>query len=220
MEKTKDLLLSITSCNEIQKGLKDVNHPCHKIINEQKEESRQIPEPWNGSLETAEVLFIGINPGLDLNEKDYPLISEDESKFYDYFSKRLEKDKFDLKKYRYWYFINKWMNYFNDTDNEYLLDKCCITEVVHCKSKNSKNINSDCTHLCMKWTMEIIKLFKGKYIVVIGDKAKEAFESNNNSKIFNGKVISYLPHPCGGYKKGMTKEFIKLQIEMAKELAK
>lgn len=68
----KELMLNIFYCDEIKKALSDNNHPCHKIVQYQSIENPdklfKHPEPWNGFVERAEILFIGSNPSIDFDE--------------------------------------------------------------------------------------------------------------------------------------------------------
>ena len=54
------------------------NSPCHSLYQSQhcaNVHSFQIPEPWNGDIEKAKILFVGINPGFTPNEL-YPQLSD------------------------------------------------------------------------------------------------------------------------------------------------
>lgn len=56
----------------------DPGSPCHAMFKSQHVQDAarmQIPEPWIGDIENARLLFIGINPHLDHNEK-YPRLSD------------------------------------------------------------------------------------------------------------------------------------------------
>ena len=56
----------------------DPGSPCHAMFKSQHVQDAarmQIPEPWIGDIENARLLFIGINPHLDHDEK-YPRLSD------------------------------------------------------------------------------------------------------------------------------------------------
>ena len=71
----KNLMMSISNCDEIERAKEDSNHPCHKIVHYQYIEKQgkafQHPEPWNGNIERAAILFVGSNPSIDFDE-EYP----------------------------------------------------------------------------------------------------------------------------------------------------
>ena len=53
------------------------NYPCHSLYQSQNcanVHDFQIPEPWNGDIWNAKILFVGINPGFTPNEL-YPQLS-------------------------------------------------------------------------------------------------------------------------------------------------
>ena len=58
-----NLILEIAKCCEVEKAKSNVCHSCHKIVSSQNS-SFQLPEAWNGHLDTAEILFISSNPSI------------------------------------------------------------------------------------------------------------------------------------------------------------
>ena len=197
-------MLNIATCEEIHKAKNDKNHPCYKIVHYQESlPSFQIPEPWNGNIETAKILFISSNPSIDISGKEYyPTMDWDkdkenyhlsagwtEKKVEDYFVNRLKSDDYKKRKnsekrtdggVQYWYrsrmIASELLNIKFD-DNK-LEDSYCYTEIVHCKSKSEVGVSEACKICFFKRTMEIIKLAKKvKYIVVVGGKAQSKFNS-------------------------------------------
>lgn len=80
-----------------------------------------VPEPWNGNLETAEILFVGPNPSIDLKE-NFPKFESEEwsdDEVVKFFGKRLESYK-----NRYWIGIRKYAAWILDvTDPSWASDK-------------------------------------------------------------------------------------------------
>lgn len=69
MKLTKEeLILSIARCEEIETATTNEQHPCYDMVNVQTTKEFHLPEPFNGNIETAEILFIGSNPNYDENE--------------------------------------------------------------------------------------------------------------------------------------------------------
>lgn len=78
-EEAKKVFWDIIKCPQISCGCSDDN-PCRAIIayQNQKEFAQnhwQVPEPWNGKIETARVLFLLSNPACSSKEvyPDYPM---------------------------------------------------------------------------------------------------------------------------------------------------
>jgi len=72
----KNLLWKIIDCGLTYCPLKD--HVCHPIYVSQGCGSRNafhVPEPWNGDIEHAPILFVSINPGFTPDEL-YPNLSD------------------------------------------------------------------------------------------------------------------------------------------------
>ena len=63
-----DLLLDIVNCGF---SCQDSGNPCHSIWESQgctMIEDFHLPEPWNGDIEKAQLMFFGINPRLNAGE--------------------------------------------------------------------------------------------------------------------------------------------------------
>ena len=83
----KDLCIKIARCTNI--GV----HPCHKIASFQSNcILKQMPEPWNGHLATAEIMFIGSNPSIDFDEY-FPNIGWTDDDIFDFFENRFINGK-------------------------------------------------------------------------------------------------------------------------------
>ena len=53
-----ELLLAITRCPELGKARADSRHPCRSVVCAQGSDDYHVPEPWQGHIETAPILFI------------------------------------------------------------------------------------------------------------------------------------------------------------------
>ena len=222
----EELIIQIAKCEEIENARQDENHPCHSMVaNAQTDKNGRIltkeefhlPEPFNGDIEKADILFVGLNPSFDENEC-YPK--------RDWLNKNIEQ--FFLKR-----FINKGTSYWKQIlaitrtirENKKLkynsnilklletMDmgkqinvSCtdlgiCLTEIIHCKSRASKGIHNGCVSKCVeKHLKHVLSLFKGKYVVIRGAKAKELYERLKDMWQLNKKVkIYYAPYCCPSY---------------------
>lgn len=137
----RELLLEIAGCeiakerlDNLMQGIAD-KHPCTSICKfqydkiqnaEGKKDPKQefskamfhVPEPWNGNLGKAEILFVSSNPSIDLDE-DFPKFaseewSEDKKDWVvGFFSNRLKSYK-----NRYWTGIRKYTAWILEENEE------------------------------------------------------------------------------------------------------
>jgi hypothetical protein len=67
----ENLLLEIINCPNFIKGQVE-GHPCCEILRCQDQYiDKQVPEPWNGNIETARILFLSSNSSIGRDE-NYP----------------------------------------------------------------------------------------------------------------------------------------------------
>jgi hypothetical protein len=66
------LLLEVARCPNVRRCYETtvIPHPCSKVVAAQRVafDDFQLPEPWNGAIETAPILFVSWNPSLNPNE--------------------------------------------------------------------------------------------------------------------------------------------------------
>ena len=173
MKLTKEeLILGIAHCEEIETATTNEQHPCYDMVNVQTTKEFHLPEPFNGNIETAEILFIGSNPNYDENE-NYPTKLWNDEDIISFFGNRfrlMPKNKYS----RYWKAVIEWAGLIlNEENKDSILNKIALTEIVHCKSHSDKEISRICkTHCVEKWLKKVLSVFNGKYIVIVGGKAK------------------------------------------------
>ena len=99
---------------------------------------------------------------------------------------------------RFWTCIAKYVSWIIGKDAEGLdsseiLDRFVVsTEIVHCKSKGREGVN-DCVGEEVVFLDEIINLFSGKYVIILGDTAKR-FYDDGVFKI-KGKKVAFMHEP-------------------------
>lgn len=128
------LLTSLALCDEVEKAKADKLHPCHEIVTYQENEF-QLPEPWNGNIETADILFVSSNPSYD-EQENYPIQNwnaEDMTSFFENRFKNTPKENYSV----YWKSVKKWAGWLIPNIQ---WDKIALTEVVHCKSKKEYGV--------------------------------------------------------------------------------
>lgn len=170
--KQRELLLQIAQCELADDTLDDLlsdapslDSPCAGICDYQIQQSVEaghsrdeytktmfhVPEPWNGNLETAEILFVSSNPSFDPNE-EFPKLANDswpDEKVVDFFVHRFNDSNYGN---RFWSAVRKTAAYIlgetkelrklseTDTRDRKIIrsveSRTAITEAVHCKSRS------------------------------------------------------------------------------------
>lgn len=197
------LITQIARCCEVEKAKTDDDHPCRKIVEYQSKElgitDFQLPEPWNGNIDTAEILFISSNPSINKDEH-YPTDNWCNNDITDFFTARFEnmhKSKYS----RYWHSIFKWAGWIllnkqsdeklSETELASIRSKIAVTEVVHCKSKSEYGVK-ECARYCThKWLDKVLTAFNGNIIVVVGRAARGCLKDY----AFGNKHIAFIPAP-------------------------
>lgn len=162
----------------------------------------QIPEPWNGDIINAPILFVGLNPGFTKDEL-YPKVGNtywsqsngaiDIAKVEDFFENRFNgfyvkhsngrrfrimttslQEKI-IRGRTFWGYIKSVADKILNTSNSNPGVDFAITEIVHCKSKNIACIPAKCYEECLnKHFDNILSIAQNlKFIVIIGQPARE-----------------------------------------------
>lgn len=204
----KKLLIEIVKCKNIHdcKINRNKNNPCYKIVDLQQELNNfQVPEPWNGDIENAPILFLSINPAINENE-EFPTFNKlkwDNNKIIDFFCNRFDgeyakiindnayiryKDGNFSKTVGYWNTTLKNTAAIMNIDpiNVKMGEDNCIIEIVHCKTHGQGNLNIRCENECFNNYIEkILKLSKAFIIVLVGIAARDFFIKKYFKEISN-----------------------------------
>ncbi|MBL8089373.1 MAG: hypothetical protein JNJ43_03545 [Anaerolineales bacterium] len=199
------------------------NHPCRKIIESQNISSLsefQLPEPWNGQIESAPVLFLSSNPSIDFTE-DYPTWSSSDPIIEDFFYNRfggrykewvkdgkrsLKKDGSYSKAIKFWAEIQKRSEELFQREVIPGVDHV-LSEIVHCKSRDEIGVDDAMDFCSTRYLKEILSISKSIVVVLLGDKANMVFKKTfnisdrdiNSSNLVNvmnkERYVCFLPHP-------------------------
>lgn len=173
------------------------------------------PEPWNGNLDTAEILFVSSNPSINFKE-DFPKLEGGGWKNGDierFFIDRLEKDK----NYNsmYWKGILKYSGYILDITNtvekiekdteRIISPKIALTEIVHCKSQKEIGVKKAARTCYENHTKYVLQYFlesptTPKVVVFVGKDAREIIEelaSNIDPQVDYEDLASFCQHEFG-----------------------
>lgn len=197
----KNIAWEIINC-----GLQNAPNPnsdCNALYKSQQCTSIadfQIPEPWNGDIENAPILFVGLNPGF-LDVELYPKLGNqywtlangkfDTVKVEDFFEHRFNSS-YQYVKYpnrtkivpagykllrgrTFWAYVKSIADKILNTSNSNPGVDFAITEIVHCKSQNISCIHSTCYDICFnKHFGNILSIAQNlQYIVVLGRPTRD-----------------------------------------------
>ncbi len=238
--KMKELINRIAYCENIEKVSTNCGETnCEKILTSQKRDNNnyQMPQPWNGNIETSKILFISFNQSLDLDEY-YPDNSWKKNDVHDFFINRfsekfiwvknqlypLEKNKQyrDSKHWiRYWAGVRNFAKFIFQFTPEPGIDYS-LTEIVHCKSIEENGVNEAALECYNKHFNNILNLTSAKIFIVVGKKTEKKVKSINN---FNSKaklqiqkindierIWVFIPHPYARGKKNFGDFFTKKEL--------
>lgn len=214
------LLNEIVNCENIKKVKEgDTSCECCKVIKEQNNTTPfQVPEPWNGNLQTAKILFISSNPSIDSNE-EYPNALWKKEIIEDFFINRFSKERKwvtnELKPLKIDGVYGGWVRFWAAVRSisKSLLDRqpivgqdYAITEIVHCKSRNEIGVKEAQKECVEKYLSKVLECSNAKVVVCLGDKVSSvicryhlSIDSDSLIKPYadgvDGRVFIFLPHP-------------------------
>lgn len=202
---SRSLLLRIARCPNLGLGA------CTKIAAVQNDfAKRQVPEPWNGDLVRARILFVSSNPSISEVE-DYPTDQWTDDAIADYFEHRYGRWMADgtkgLRKDGTRGKANPFLSSVKKTA-ERLLDRppvpgvdYAVTEVVHCKSRAEVGVAEALGECTRRYLGGILEAAGAKVIVVLGDRANAALGARpigvHGPLELGGRprLLLCLPHP-------------------------
>lgn len=168
---TGDLLLAIARCHEISKALADETHPCSRVVLHQKADgyaNLHVPEPWNGRIETAPILFISSNPSYNPKE-EFPAVGDSDASIRRFFEERFEQGGPAA----------KYLQEIRRRAAEIVPDPrpgvdYAVTEVVHCKSRDRIGV-IEASSLCTRnWLAAVLSQSGAVVVAVVGKDACRA----------------------------------------------
>ena len=241
----ENLILEICQCPNIALAKNDSSHPCHEIVNVQNHNSNefQLPEPWNGNITQAKLLFISSNPSIDESEA-YPTVDWPNHRILDFFQNRFHPERKWTEDARRvltkdgMTYAKRTVPYWNETRSmaSDAFDRIAIpgedyslTEVAHCKSRSRKGVKS-CAKTCFDlWMSRIISASDARVLIVLGDEAKEMMsefldidpEIQFNEGVFLGnasRIVLFLPAPGSNKIRKIRKVFSEKQRSILKSV--
>ena len=161
---------------ECATALTDESHPCRRVVAAQlpglPRSRHQLPEPWNGRIESAPILFVGSNPSFDRSEK-FPTKGWADHTIEAFFTTRFDPtySKCSLLERRA---LDRTCDPWQEPRPGY---DFALTEVVRCKSRNEEGAPgalATCTELYLGRTFQVAG---AKVVIALGRVAREGIAS-------------------------------------------
>ncbi|HVA23764.1 MAG TPA: hypothetical protein VMW62_05160 [Chloroflexota bacterium] len=214
------LLLDIARCPVAQQCLKGAASACSTIVATQPADRFHLPEPWNGDLERAPILFLSSNPSIGPAER-YPLSDWDNARIADFFTHRFggarEPWTTDglhplLLNGSYDGPVSFWASV-RARAAELLPDgqgprpgvDYAISEAVHCKSAGELGVEEALEECGRRYLWRTVEMSGSKLVVVLGRLAAHAVrgvfglssDSSLAEQLVGGQArwFAFLPHP-------------------------
>ena len=194
---TRNLLISIARCSNLEPASSNPCHSCSEVVGYQSgksDDQYQVPEPWSGNIKTAPILFISSNPGIK-DVEYFPRKSWSDANVAEFFEQRFDReagfthqsdrramytmDYLDGKVVQAKRWVSFWGAVRNHSDT--LLQReskpeadYVLTEMVHCKSNNEAGVHRALEECSNKWMPAIVDLSEASIIVIIGTLAQRA----------------------------------------------
>jgi hypothetical protein len=206
-----ELLLEITNGSRVADCRGGGRFACSRVVGVQSAiawPDYHLPEPWNGELESAPLLFISSNPAIDPSER-YPTPSWSDEHRVDFFRHRfsggaeawtqefrtlLKDGSYDpaLRAGKYWREIhNRAVELLGSgarPGTDYAL-----TEVVHCKSLKNEGVEEARRECASRYLERVLAASPARVIIVIGAHAWQVFSDWYGGPSAFGRLVSALP---------------------------
>jgi hypothetical protein len=188
------LLLQITGCPVVAECRAGSRLACSRVVGVQSAISWSdfhVPEPWNGELESARVLFVSSNPAIDSAEL-YPTPSWADTERIDFFRHRfsggkqawtdafrtlLKDGRYDAapRAGKYWAEIHNRAIELLGPEARPGIDYA-LTEVVHCKSSSNHGVKEARVECATRYLEPVLQVASSaRVIVLVGKQAWEVF---------------------------------------------
>lgn len=234
----REVLLGIARCPLVSDALAAEKHPCADVVRSQRvtrPEELRVPEPWNGHIARAMILFVGSNPTLSTVE-EFPRPSWTDDELVGFFDQR---------------FDGHWFRegiYSRRTDGEYEAAQAfcagirarareilgrrpvpgtdyALTEVVHCKSTDEFGV-AGARDTCVGRNLAAVLAHSGaRVIVALGGNAAEVLRAlfgvivpDRLADVADDRVLLCIPHPNAREKRTLRNVLSPVQLERLREL--
>jgi hypothetical protein len=241
-----ELLLEIANCEIARRHLADPSFEsnCGDIVQVQAVHtlaSFQVPEPWNGWLSTAPILFVSSNPSISDTER-YPCGEPGAQHLIDFFRNRFEGHWVrggtrPLERTGHYGTPVAFWSGIQARASELLRRPAvpgrdyALTEIVHCKSKKETGVVAAMKQCPQRYLSRVLCCSAAKLVVIVGRKALQYFNTLNVNGIpripekdgmdsVGGipRVFVYLGHPTGPEPKRFEDWLSKSRLQHVRDL--
>ena len=193
--------MEIAHCKNVQACFKDKNIDCKEIVQIQGKhfkETFQLPEPWNGDIRNAPIMFLSSNPGIKPDEV-FPTWSKGlwpDDRVVDFFTNRFGggekewkdedgKSLYNDGKYKggakFWGSIkNTVATIRRENKKKITLREAAkhfsSTEIVHCKSKSEKGVKKAKQECTEKYLNRVLNISRAKIVICLGEKVRKVMQ--------------------------------------------
>jgi hypothetical protein len=174
---TDALLLEIARCPNVRRCFDSpaLAHPCSTVVAAQglAPDDLHVPEPWNGQLETAPILFVSWNPSWNPSERFATRVWTDEA-ILEFFRTRFDHSDQNSQTWREMPRIA-----------EHLLGRparagvdYAVTDVVRCKSWNGKGATAALAECTGRYLRRTLDASGARVVVGLGRDARRTLASH------------------------------------------
>lgn len=224
-DEARSLLHEIARCPVMHDALGGRRNPCSKVVAAQgaPSEKHHLPEPWNGDLERAPILFISSNPSVNAAEH-YPDDGWSNAQVEAYFAGRFGGEGAPIRRDGRTHLRDKtysrksvpFLNHLRNRAKEILghdpvpgVDYA-LAEVVRCKSANQQGVKAAVTTCADLYLERTLACSGARVMVVYGDVATNAmalrYQEIDPDRRVQGpidisgdaRMVALLPHPGSG----------------------
>jgi hypothetical protein len=165
--KRRQLLLEIARCPVADACFTapDGSSPCSKVVHAQGtgREAFHVPEPWNGDIERAPILFVSWNPSWNQREK-FPTRSASDAEIVTFFNRRFEHTNQNA---RTWQEMRGIAGRLLGRDAVPGADYA-VTDLVHCKSEKGKGASAALDECAGRYLPRVLAIAGATVIVGLG----------------------------------------------------
>lgn len=238
------LLYEIIRCTNVVSIIDgEASHPCADIVNSQgvaRIGDFQVPEPWNGDIQGARLLYLSSNPSISEIE-EYPQWNWQDGQINDFFHNRfgggvkswvsegkyaLAKDGSYLPATAYWSEI---ANRSSELFGRQVVPGIdyALTEIVHCKSRNMIGVESAINECGARWLLRVLQVSGASVIASIGKKVgdllRQSLGVSENDLVVGPQEIAgkprlvlFLAAPASNKPRVISKVLTPDQVELVR----
>lgn len=212
MSEKTNLLREIVHCDNVEKCLFGQNegHLCYSIVQSQgvvSLDNFQVPEPWNGNIVSAPILFLSSNPSISEIE-DYPYWGWQDDLIEDFFTHRFgggRKDwvrggKYALRRDGSYLPATPFWSEVMNRATEILGRQAnpgidfAITEIVHCKSRSNIGVDNAIGECSNRYLLRVLGVSNSNILACIGKKVgslvREAMRVKKDVRSIGPRVVA------------------------------